>query len=144
MRENEGEWERRREWGGGSAREMCRYWLKAIKFVTYQWWTISLQLHFIIGLVPLTDSLTFSSFSLFFSFSNLLLFIFLFLIFTPFFFYLCTLYTSPNIRYAENQQLLEESEDAKSSLRATINILKAELRKKGINFPISEPGVGKI
>ena len=47
------------------------------------------------------------------------------------------------IRYAENQQLLDESEDAKSSLRATINILKAELRKKGINFTLSEPGIGQ-
>jgi DNA repair ATPase RecN len=49
--------------------------------------------------------------------------------------------------YAENQQLLEEAENNKEALKNVINILKIELKKKGVSsdkiqyLTLSVPGI---
>lgn len=47
-------------------------------------------------------------------------------------------------RYAENQQLLEESERTKSTLRATVNSLRAELKRRGITVKEKTGGGGGV
>ena len=48
----------------------------------------------------------------------------------------------PLVRYAENQQLLEEAESTKQALHNTVYTLRAELKKRGIRVPTMDLGSG--
>lgn len=46
------------------------------------------------------------------------------------------------VRYAENQELLEDLENEKESLLHAVKLLKDELRRKGLPVPVLDLGSG--